>query len=179
MLFTVRADTVMALFHAQRRDLQGVLRLDISSRKFPPDSGIPCAWTEAQEAVAERLLRLLAGYADERVLEWDADHLPEKFLVMPDPDHFVPELTGGLNRVYGLDPEQPNYPAALEALAGDLFRWASASTQDAWEQHHLIVVGREMYVQGRPYPALASLKQHGEPPSDWDSSELRRRLYSR
>ena len=53
-MFTVRADTVTALFRAQRRDVQGVLRLDISSRKFPPDPKTPCAWTEAQEAVAER-----------------------------------------------------------------------------------------------------------------------------
>jgi hypothetical protein len=178
-VFTVRAGTVTALFQAQRRDLQGVLRLDISARKFPPDPGIPCAWTEAQEAVAERLLRLLAGYADEQVLDWDADHAPEKFKVVTDQDHFVPELTRDLDRIYGLDPEQPNYEAALKALASDLFHWASASSPAAWEQDHLIVDGREMYVEGRPYPALAGVKQTAKLLSDWDSSELRRRLYNR
>lgn len=178
-MFTVRPGTVTALFQAQRRDMQGVLRLDISSRKLPPDPATPCAWTEAQEAVAERLLRLLAGYADERVLEWPADHAPAKFLVMPDPKHFVPDLTEHLNRVYGLDRQQPTYPTAVEALATDLFQWASSSVDEAWKQHHLVVADPKVYVEGRPYPDLAGVKHNAKPSSDWDSSDLRRRLYRR
>ncbi len=169
----------MALFQSQRRDMQGMLRLDVSSRKFPPDPGIPCSWNDAQEAVAERLLRLLAGYADERVLEWDTDHSPEQFLVMTDPDHFISDLVEGLNRIYGLDAEYPLYPTALKALARDLFNWASASQQEAREQHHLFAIGSEIYVEGRPYPNLAGVKHNAALSSDWDSSALRRRLYNR
>src|SRR5262249_37543060 len=147
---------------------------------FPPELGIPCAWTEAQEAIAERLLRLLAGYADEKVLKlkWDSDHSPEKFLIMPDQKHFVEDLTKELDRIYGLDPKQPNYPPALEALATDLFHWVSASAEEAWEQHHLIVEGQEMHVEGRPYPDLLGIKSNVKPSSDWDCWDLRRRLYN-
>lgn len=178
-MFTVRPETVMGLFHAQRRDLQGVLRLDISSRTFPADPGIPCGCGEAQQAVAERLLRLLAGYADEQVLKWDADHLPEKFTVITNQEQFNPNLIAGLNRVYGLDPEQPAYPRALQALARELFDWAAASGEEAWEQHRLGTYGRDVYIEARPYPPLGRNEQNTKASRDWDSSELRRRLYTR
>jgi hypothetical protein len=178
-VFTVRAETVMALFHAQPRNLQGVLRLDISSRTFPPNPGSPCAWTEAQVAVAERLLRLLAGYADEKVLEWDADHRPENFKVITDQDYFVEDLTEGLHRIYGLDPGKPSYKTALQALAHDLFDWASSFKEEAWERHHLSVDGRDVYVEGRPYPVLTRIEHNAKVSIDLNSSELGRQLYHR
>ena len=98
---------------------------------------------------------------------------------MPDQNHFVQELREDLNRIYGLDPELPNYPTALEALATDLFDWARASAEEASGQHHLIVEGEELSVEGRPYPDLARIKSNETPSSDWDSSDLRGRLYNR
>ncbi len=130
-MFLVKPDTAELLFNAQKDDLRGKLRLDVSSRCFPSDPTMPLDLNCAGEALGERFVRLLKSCAvDAALLGGKYDVFPPapdssgRLRIMPSPDAFEAFVLTRLQEAFGLDQESPVYPPAIRSLASDFTEWA-------------------------------------------------------
>ncbi len=135
-MFLVKPDTVELLFNAQKEEMRGRLRLDVSSRCFPADPAKPLDLRCAGEAVGERFVRLLKSCAVGAAMfgnKYDVfPPAPDSFgrlRIMPSPDTFEPFVLTRLQAAFGLNQESPEYRRAIRSLASDFTEWARAEPE--------------------------------------------------
>jgi hypothetical protein len=136
-MFLVRTETVRRLFEAQLPALRGELRLDVGSRRLPCDVRKPIDFDAAQEAVAERFLRLIVSLANDAVMKYSFRghwETPENIPAVPPGDRLM-ILTNRIQPTvcvdmrarsqFGLNPHSPDGQFALESLAIDFRTWGT------------------------------------------------------
>lgn len=130
-MFLVKPDTVELLFNAQKEELRGRLRLDVSSRCFPADPTKPLDLRCASEALGERFVRLLKSCAlDAALLGGKHGVFPPapdssgRLRIMPSPDTFEAFVLTRLQAGFGLDQKSSVYLRAIRSLASDFTEWA-------------------------------------------------------
>jgi hypothetical protein len=151
-VFQVKPETVEHLFNAQKPEVQGRLRLDVSSRCYPANLTQPLDKRCAVEALGERLIRLLKDCAaDAADLGGDqrsfGDHvippapISDRLRIMASANSFEAFVLGRLDKTLGLDRSSADYDPALQALATDFFEWAW-SQREARESYGVEVDGQ-------------------------------------
>jgi hypothetical protein len=133
-MLLIKPDTVELLFNAQKVELRGRLRLDVSSRCYPEDPSKPLDLRCAEEALGERFVRLLKSCAVAAAVLPKADNphvfppAPDstgRLRIMPSPDMFEPFVLARLQTAFGLDQNSDDYIPAIRSLARDFTEWAS------------------------------------------------------
>jgi len=150
-MFEVREKTARQLFGAQQPQLQGRLRLDVSSRCLPADPEQPLDLLCARVAIGERVVQLAYGCAADAIGVTDrqgfaADAVPPPpdsaglLSLMPDPDHFESFVCYRLDRLLGLDRQGRYYACALSSLADDFYTWGQ--TNEAQKADFVVDTGK-------------------------------------
>lgn len=129
-MFLVKPATVELLFKAQKEELRGRLRLDVSSRRFPADPTKPLDMRCAVEALGERFVRLLKSCAVDAALMGGkhavfppAPDSSGRLRIMPSPDDFEAFVLTRLQEAFGLNQNDPAYHTAIRSLASDFREW--------------------------------------------------------
>lgn len=168
-MLEVREATARALFEAQKKRMQGRLRLDVSSISFPRDVQEPLDVQAARLAIGRRVVQTIEQCAAEAVSTdancagFDAGAVPparrsgELLTLMPNQERFEPFLEKRLERLFGLDRQHPRYCESLALLAHDIFGWCQVA--DANAENFVVVNGSvAMRCQAEPI-SLSPLAQ--------------------
>jgi hypothetical protein len=150
-MFKVDNDTVKALFDAQRQQVRGRLRLDVSP-SFRAASLRPALDAAvATSAVGERVLQLMGGLAEDAAL---AVKPPPYIVVMPSHSRLSSIIISPLVTTFGLDTDNKRgLDQALDHLARDLFKWAKDDTSADKEYGVFIGPPLEVRMRCEPFPA--------------------------
>jgi hypothetical protein len=141
-MFLVTPETVEHLFRAQKQELRGRLRLDVSSQRFPRDPAQPLDVGCAVEALGERVIRLLKDCAEDaahlggtKTATYFENHvippaaMANRLRVLASADTFEPFVVRRLDEALGLDQRSDEYTPALHALASDFLTWARSQPE--------------------------------------------------
>lgn len=171
-MFRVSGQTATSVYHAQKPNLRGRLRLDLSSSRLP-DLGRNLDVECAREAIGERVLRLLGSLASDAASEGHEARFPITDTTYEDRHHFTEPVIKGLVELLGLDRSGERFRLAMDLVLRDFLHWAGSA--DA-RQYGVTLADGDAYISCPKLPA--PLLQLGEEVHRKSLDELQRFLDS-
>jgi len=166
-MLEVREETADRIFRAQSPEVRGQLRLDISSRTYPPDLNKPVDLSLARQAIGERVVDMARRCASDAIQlhgrreGFESGAIPPepdasgRLLLMRDARHFERFVLYRLNKILGTDPRSDSYEDAMTNLAEDFYQWAEEQKED------FEIAQERLLIRCKALPQYPGLSQAG------------------